>query len=229
MSNTTRHRSHERHADYAILNTLAYRAVFNYPMSYFQLNTFMITSKFLDREQLHKSLKKLLKQGDISVKGQKYHTKGIKPVSWDQRAKNTKETFQALSKAINILQMIPWIKMIAITGSAAAHNMDKKDDMDIFIVSSKGRLWLTRGFTTIILKTLGKYFSEKDQAQKLCPNLLVDESAMAWNPKNRNVYVAHEIVMMHPIVNKDETYFKFLKKNEWAYDYFAMSKPNFLE
>jgi hypothetical protein len=46
---------------------------------------------------------------------------------------------------------------------------------------------------------------------------------MEWRPDKRTLYVAHEIIMMQPLVNKENFYFKFLAANVWIKDFL----PNF--
>lgn len=228
MPTEPRSRSEEKAADLAVKKTLSYRSIFNYPMSYFQIGTFLITNRKVSSEFLDKSVKKLTKQNEIKSKDQKYFLKSVKPLSWDLRHKNSQGNMKRSQYIFNILNGIPWIKMVAITGSAAANNMDKKDDLDIFVITEKNRLWLTRFFTVLFLKGINKYRTDKNPSEKICPNIFIDEESMAWRNDKRNLYVAHEIMMMHPVINRDNTYFKFIRKNDWVYDFFANNKPDFL-
>ena len=55
------------------------------------------------------------------------------------------------NRAVQILKHIKWIKLIGITGSLAVKNSDEKDDIDLFFITSKNRLWLTRGLVVVLL------------------------------------------------------------------------------
>ena len=46
----------------AIKRTLAYRSIFQYPMSFYQLATFLISSKPVDGKKLKETLNKLVKE-----------------------------------------------------------------------------------------------------------------------------------------------------------------------
>lgn len=211
-------------AEQAVLNTLGYRSVFNYPLSIYQLNTLLVTPKEIKNFLVNNAIKDLRKKGDVKQRVGKYYLKGKRAVNWDVRAKNSNKLLEELKPTIDALQVIPWIKLLAVTGSVAAYNARKQDDIDIFIVTKKNRLWLTRLFVTMILKVLGKYRTEDAPEKKICPNIYVPEDNMYWPVKKQNVYVAHEILMMHPIINRDDIYFEFMRKNDWVFKYFSNFK-----
>ncbi|MBD3365975.1 hypothetical protein GF360_01380 [candidate division WWE3 bacterium] len=206
----------------AILETLAYSAVFKYPLSFHQLGTY-VGAEVNEYKKFVKALRQLEKQKKISQKYGKYHLFGKHTVKWDKKLKLTKKKVKEDVEILEVLQKIPWIQMIALTGPLAAANPDKKGDVDVFIVSKKRRLWLTRFFVFLYLKALGKYRTDKNPAGKVCPNLLVTEDNLAWDSKRQNLYVASEIVRMQPILDKRDTYLRFLEANSWIKGFF----PNF--
>lgn len=213
-----RERANERACDLAIRKTLAYRAVFRYPLSYHQLYSTLITNKKFKHDFFDKELSKLVKKGYIGYRDGKYFDKRIKPVSWDTRNKSAIADIKKASQVAKILKKIPWIKLLCVTGSVAAFNADKDADIDIFIVTKKHRLWLTRGFVATILKTLGIY-QKGSGPGKVCPNLLIDDETLEWPEKFRSIFTAHEIVLMHPLINRSNTYFDFLSANTWIKNY----------
>jgi len=122
------------------------------------------------------------------------------------------------------LKFFPGIKMIAITGSVAANNCKEEDDIDIMIVTAKNALWVVRPLFLILLSLFfirrkrGNNHHLKDQ---FCLNLWLDESAITLAKEKRNLYTAHEVLQIIPLLNKDKTYEKFITKNSWTKEYFA--------
>jgi predicted nucleotidyltransferase len=180
----------------------------------------LISDRTFDRKFFNKSLKRLLKNRSVRVKDKKFYLSGVKPVSWELRKKYTRETLRKNKKELDTLSKIPWVKMIGITGSLAAYNGEKGSDTDILIVANKNRIWLTRGFLILMLIILGKYPNRRSKKLKICPNIYLDEDKMEWVKEKQNIYSAHEVLMLQPYYEKDHTYFKFLKQNEWAFRYF---------
>ncbi|MEK7188557.1 MAG: nucleotidyltransferase domain-containing protein [Patescibacteria group bacterium] len=125
-------------------------------------------------------------------------------------------------KAARTLAQIPSIKMVAITGSLAMGNSSPDSDIDLMVVTSKNTLWSTRILSLLLLMSFKfrlRRYGEKNQADKLCLNIWLDLAKLSWRAADRNVYTAHEIAAIEPLINKDRTYEKFIHKNAWIKDY----------
>lgn len=142
------------------------------------------------------------------------------------RVKASQKKLRIAERASKILSFIPTVKMVAVTGSLAMMNSGKNSDIDLMVVTSKGTLWTTRFCIYVLLNAI-RYTLRKpldsDQKDKFCLNIWLDESDMVWSKPDRNIYTAHEIAQIIPLVNKDETYEKFLWKNKWILSYWPNS------
>ena len=119
---------------------------------------------------------------------------------------------------IKFLSFFPQIKLIGLSGSIAMMNADLDDDIDLFIITSKNRLFTARFLATIFAFIMG--LKRKKGLQKapgkVCLNLFFDESDLRV-PKFKQIeYVAHEILQMKPIIIKSNVYEQFLKANDWV-------------
>jgi hypothetical protein len=223
---SSRNRSLERACDEAILDTLRYSAVFNCSVTFSQLTTFLLAKKRFEYALIKKRLQALLRSKHIGVKKSCYFISDIKPLSWQRRAAYSLKHIENAQLAFDILRRVKWIKMLAITGSVAAYNAQKDDDIDLFIVTDKDRLWLTRLFVVLLLKSMNMYLSSEGSVTRFCPNIYVDISKLTWPEEKRNIYIAHDILLMHPYINLDDTYFRFIKQNNWVLDYFPNIQVN---
>lgn len=123
-------------------------------------------------------------------------------------------------KVSGILSLIPTVKMVAITGALAMENADDESDIDLMVVTKKGRLWTSRLVAYVVVRALGfslRKPNNPDQKDKLCLNIWLDESDLVW--RSRNIYTAHEIAQIIPLVNKDKIYERLLDKNRWILSY----------
>lgn len=212
----------------AILETLSYRSVFDYPMSFYQLNTFLISKKKVRPEVLQDALDYLVRNRKLGVKAGKYYLYKTKAVLWKKRYNNSVRLLERVDRITRILSRIPWVQFVGATGAVAAFNAEKDDDIDIFVVTKARRLWLTRGFVFVVLKILGQLRSDENPNRKICPNIFLEEQNLIWDKSSRNVYVAHEVIMLHPLFDRNQTYFRFLQKNDWAFNYFGnLSSPEY--
>ena len=102
------------------------------------------------------------------------------------------------------------------------NNASNKDDIDLFIIASTNRIWTTRLVCLITATLFGIKRSrlEKNVSDKVCLNLFFDEKNIEMPNFKRNYYIAHEIIQLKPLINKDYTYEMFLYRNRWVCDIF---------
>lgn len=123
-------------------------------------------------------------------------------------------------RASRLLSFLPSILMIAVTGSLAMENADSGSDIDLMVITKKGTLWTTRLFAYSLIRLFGMQTrkpNEKEQNDRLCLNIWLDESDLKWN--KRNAYTAHEIAQIVPLLNKAKIYERFLQQNKWVLGY----------
>lgn len=211
----------------AIFKTLSYSGVFKYPLSYYQLCNYLISPNWFSGKQIRKELRDLIKEEVVGEKDGSYFLTSIDPIDAKERVKETKLSLKRNEKVFDMLEKIPWVKMVAVTGSAANYNNDRGSDLDLLFVTTKNRVWLTRGFVFLILRLMKK-LPKDQQAREICPNIFVDESHLSWMNKKRNLYVAQNIISMQPLIDKDEIYFKFIESNRWVKAYYTNFKINIM-
>ncbi len=211
----------------AIKKTLAYRSIFKYPLSLSQLKTFLVTRKEFKNKLITQSIDHLVARGYAKKEGNKFYLPGVNTIDWKKATEQTKRLIHRNMKVLQIVGQIPWVRMISLTGSVSAFNADQEADLDALFVVSKNRLWLTRGFVTLVLKILGKFPKIDGEKGKICPNIFIDEKDLTWPKQKQNIHIAHDIVMMQPVINKGTTYFNFISANRWIFKYFANFKISF--
>jgi len=137
------------------------------------------------------------------------------------------KTFFIIKKMLNI-GLIDYIEKtlvpetIILFGGARKGEYDHESDIDLFIITRKNLLWTTRIFSYFTLKVFGfdlRKSGKNNQKDKLCLNMWMDETDLAWRKSDRNLYTAHEIAQVAPLVNKNNTYEKFIYKNKWILKY----------
>lgn len=148
------------------------------------------------------------------------------------RKRYSEKKIAIAKKAAGFLRIIPTIKMIGVTGSVAMYNADRYDDIDLLIITSKGKLWTTRLIAYLLLKLFGFKLRKpflKDVNNKLCLNMWIDESDLIWKKSARNIYTAHEILQIIPLFTKDGVYDSFMSANGWALKYWpnALGKKHY--
>jgi predicted nucleotidyltransferase len=142
------------------------------------------------------------------------------------RGRISSKKFEKARKISRILSLIPTIKMIAITGSLAMKNVADESDIDLLFITKRGTLWTSRLISYFAAWLFGmktRKAGEGIKKDRFCLNMWMDEGDLEWPKKGRNLYTAHEIAQIVPLVNKDRTYEKFIYKNRWSRNYWPQA------
>ncbi len=201
----------------AILKTLLYSDVFDYPLKKEEIWKFLISKNKEDKQIFLRYLS--LKNSSFDYKKNFYFIKGREEII-KKRQKKEKYSLKKIRFAKKIIQkisLIPTVYFIGISGALAMKNSEKDDDIDLFVVTARNSAWTTRLMMIIGLIFLRAYRKRNDEnvSNKICLNMIIDDSTLSF-PKDRNdLYTAHEIVQILPIFNKNKTYEKLINSNIW--------------
>jgi hypothetical protein len=111
---------------------------------------------------------------------------------------------------------VPFVRMVAVTGSLAWDNLDQSGDVDYLIVTEPDHLWTCRWFVQAIVR------AARLDGATLCPNYVVSTRALLL--AQHNLYGAYEVARMTPIVGLG-MYRRLRRVNAWVTTYL----PNALE
>jgi hypothetical protein len=115
-----------------------------------------------------------------------------------------------------LLWSLPFVEMVAVTGSLAVDNANVGDDIDFMLVTQPGRLWTVRALTVGIVR-LGAL-----RGVPVCPNYLVTTRALAM--RRHDLFTAHELVQLVPLHGR-ATYLQLLAANAWMADVLPNAAP----
>jgi predicted nucleotidyltransferase len=143
----------------------------------------------------------------------------------------SKEKMKLLARAKHIFEQSSGILMVGITGSLAMAAARGSSDIDLMIITKKGRLWSTRLkvlFSLLKNKIAIRRARVNKQADRLCLNIWMDEEDLSIESP-RNAYTAHELAQIVPLINRETTYERLLAANKWILDYWpnAIALRNF--
>ncbi|KKR88389.1 MAG: hypothetical protein UU37_C0004G0007 [Candidatus Gottesmanbacteria bacterium GW2011_GWA2_41_12] len=169
----------------------------------------------------------ILHRDDISYKNGYYFLRGREKIIniRNEREEYSRDKWTKAKKAASLLKIIPTVKMVGVTGSLAMNNSREDDDIDFFIITARGTLWLTRFFTTILLQLKGvrRGPGGTNNKDKICLNMFMSEDNLTLTVSNRDIFTAHEVVQVRKIWDKSNTYVNFLSANFWVRDFLPNS------
>jgi hypothetical protein len=196
----------------AILEALTYSDIFDHPLRLDELHRYLPASA--EAEDLSIALASL--NGQVGKRADYFFLAGRDEIVdiRNQRAARSQKLLPHALRYGRILGALPFIRMVALTGSLAVMNISKNADFDYMLVAAKGRVWTARAFA-LVLNRIARRFGHT-----ICPNLIVSESALEW--PLHDLYSARELIQMIPISGMD-TYRQVMKVNGWAKDFLPNS------
>lgn len=214
------------HGKTAILATLCYSDIFDYPLTKPQLWRYLLTKKHISFQSFERSLQVM---DSVEEKNNIYFLSGKSSLVIKRKIKQEK-SLKKLAKAKEILAAIakiPSIECIGISGSLAMQNADEDADIDIFLITQPATLWVTRLLVLLLLqyRHLRRERNAKNPQNSICVNMLLDIRHLAFSKKRQDIYTAHEIIQMQPVYSKNYAYEKFLKENAWVREFLPNSFP----
>lgn len=206
----------------AILKTLAYGDIFDFPLKPSEIWQFLIgdPGQKASYSQFNKILSKFpQKEGYFFLPGRRH----IVDIRQKRKRSSAKKKVIA-GEVAKTLKIIPTIKMVGITGALAWENCEKDDDIDFLIVTSKKTLWLTRFLVTLLTEFLGRRRHPNAQnpteiKDKICLNMFLDEDYLTVPKKEQDLYTAHEVAKFKLLWDRDLTCQRFLAANPWVGEY----------
>jgi len=200
----------------AILETLVYSDIFEHPLKLKELHRFLPMRA--DEQELTRAMHSL--NGRVVMKDEFYFLVDREEIV-DIRKQREARSKKLLPIALNyghVLGALPFVRMVALTGSLAVLNLSKNSDFDYMLVTAKGRVWTARAFA-LLLNRVARSFGHT-----ICPNLIVSESALEW--PLHDLYSARELCQMIPITGMD-VYQGLMKVNQWAREFLPNSSHDF--
>ena len=190
--------------DNNVLKTLCYFSVFNFPLTKEEL------ARFCHPETLAKDLDDVIEEDGYFGLGD--------PATWVDRKARELTSLKKIDAAKKLFKKISWwpyLKAVLVTGSVVAMNAEDRSDVDVLVISTKDSLWLTRLVIVTFLILTGSY------RKFICPNIWISEDSLEWPDKN--IHSACDLILARPIINKDETYERFLEANAWVSEFWAFN------
>lgn len=221
----------------SILRTLAWFAGFSYPLTAFEIWKWMLlpppgTSLTQVLEVLEKS---------TVVRSAVAHLDGMYLLGNEEslghavreRQARFSDTARKLRKVRALswfFTHIPWVRAVACCNTMGFWFTTEKSDIDLFVITRKGTVWLTRFLVVFPFWVTGQrprvmdeeMVSEHKALQPrdpFCFSFFVDESALDLSSikiPGGDPYLAYWCASLIPVVDKDHVLARFASENTWV-------------
>lgn len=206
-----------------LLQPLFYYDVFLYPLRLEEIHQY---ANYKDKKGLETTASLLQQAVDVGYLHctEGYYQLNANSASIQRRIENNLRAPKYVRRARFVSKFMlsfPFVRAVFVSGSLSKNVMPRDGDIDYFIVTKPGRLWIARTllilFKKIFLFNSYKYF---------CVNYFVDEQMLEIEEKNR--FTATEIATILPMQGQ-ATYRQFLEHNKWIKQYYPNNQQRSVE
>jgi hypothetical protein len=196
----------------AVLSTLIYADLFDYPMTDSEIQRYLIGDAATTTGVT------ALLDGDAGFRRHVDRTGGWVHLAGRSHLVKVRRERAAVSADLwpiarhygARIARLPFVRLVGVTGALAMNNAAVDDDIDLFILVQPGRLWLCRLLILAIVRLAAR------RGTTLCPNFLLSTDYLRLS--ERNLFTAHEIAQMVPLT-RTAWYDAFLDANGWVRDF----------
>lgn len=211
-----------------VIATIAYYDTLGYPMTEFEVWKHLLIPEGNEIVQpvrlfgVARNLQELIRQGAV-IFHQGFYVLPGREFLVQQRLQQEREAVNKLKRARRLIgwsRFVPFIRMIAVTGSLSMKLGSRQSDWDFLVVMKSGAIWTGRFLFTAWLGFLGKRRHGKYIQDRACLNCYLAEHGL--EVPLRDLFSSHEYRFLYPMIGEG-TLRSFELANTWIRRY----RPNF--
>ncbi|MDX9778702.1 MAG: hypothetical protein RBT30_00420 [Patescibacteria group bacterium] len=206
----------------AVLKTLIFFNLFSYPLTSYELWRYLDVA--IDFVELKPVLLNLLSTGKIVEKQGFYFLPGQEKLLSirQQRYHFANRKLKIAKRVTRLFRLLPSVKFVALSNLIGRHNLRDGSDIDLFIVTKKNRIWLTRLFCAGFMKILGQRPKPGNKKDKICLSFYVDENHLdlsSLTNGDRDYYFNFWLAGLHPLYDAGIYHHQLMQANAWLKKY----------
>ena len=201
----------------AIARSVVYASLFDYPLTLAQLRQTLIESAQTPSQILATYDRSDELQDLVDYRDGFFFPRGRYDLVGERRRREARSR-QFLARYRPLLAIIcglPYVRMVALSGSIAHLNLDGSGDLDLFIVTRGRHVWSITVAVVLLAKLLRK-------RRLLCANFVIADDRLAL--EQQDLFTASQIIHLKPLVGSD-VYQRILADNPFVKRFY----PNFHE
>lgn len=208
----------------SILKTLAYYDTFDYPLTAEEVWRWLYRedgdSASPSPDDVRSGIAELEKEGRVERSGAYVVLAGRQGIvnTRTERMQRSVRLWNRATSTARFLELVPFVKMIAVVNTLAIDNVRPESDIDYLIVVAPGHMWIARMIVTGIVSLLGYRRHGDKIAGRICLSFYVTTEGMDFSKlksANHDPHFAFWTGQAVPLID-DGTYEKFRAANTWV-------------
>jgi len=211
--------------DTAILRTLTYYDTFDYPLTMEELWRWAypdssIVQSTVSKEEVKSGVERLITSGKLERQGEYIVFPGRASIvaTRHERAVRAEKLWRRASSTARYLELIPFVKTVAVVNTLAINNVRPESDIDLLIIIAPNHIWISRMIVTGIVSLLGYRRHGTNIAGRICLSFYITTDALDFSKLQSaepDTHFAFWTSQATPLLD-DGTYEKFVTANSWV-------------
>jgi hypothetical protein len=202
-------------AELAVLRTVVYASLFEYPLTCAELRRTLLQSSQTEADILRTYRASPRLQAAVEYRHGLFFPRGRAP--WiDQRRRREIRSLAFLDRHrrwLEIICALPFVRLVALSGSLAVLNADHRADLDLFVITHGRRAWMV----TLAVVLLAKLTRRR---KTICLNFVMTDVELTL--ETQDMFSANQVIQLRPVLGL-ETYDAFVAANPFVRTFY----PNF--
>lgn len=216
----------------AIIKTISYFDIFNTPLTREEIFRWLWENNNTDYKKYIAELDSLATQKIIEHKNGYYFLPGrVDTIEIRERTIPYVEKKMAIAvRACNKLRFVPFLEAVFVCNTVAGGGVKENSDIDVFIIIKKGRLWLSRFLSTILLTAFRLRRNKTKITDKICLSFYATDDNLDLSKiaiPQPDVYLAYWIDNLIPVYDPQNFRRKIIEENKWAHKYLPNAFDDF--
>lgn len=202
-------------SEIAILRSVLYASLFEYPLTLGELHASLLESALseLEIQRVYAGSARL--RDAIEWRDGWFLPRGR--AEWIEHRRRREARSRAFlerqRRLLKTVSALPFVRLVALSGSLAVLNADERADLDLFVVTKGAHAWSVTLAVVMLSKLLGR-------RRVVCLNFVVSDTELAV--EQRDLFSANQIIHLRPVAGLD-AYREFLDANPFVKRWY----PNF--
>jgi hypothetical protein len=199
----------------AIARSVLYASLFEYPLTLAQLRQTLIESAQTPTEILVSYERSASLRLLVDYEDGYFFPAGRRDLLGERRVRERRSRAFLLRHRtlLTVIGALPFVRLVALSGSIAHLNLEGSGDLDLFIVTKGRHVWSVTVAVIILAKLLRR-------RQTLCANFVLADTALALT--QQDLFTASQVIHLKPLVG-GETFGRVIAANPFV----ARLYPNF--
>jgi hypothetical protein len=180
----------------AIARSVLYASLFDYPLTLAQLRETLLESVQTPSQILATYRRSIALRAAVEYRDGFFFPEGRYHLVEERRRREVRSRafLRRHRQLLTLVCALPYVRMVALSGSIAHLNLEGDGDLDLFIVTRGRRVWSV----TVAVVLLAKLMRRR---RSVCANFVVADSRLAL--EQQDLFTASQIVHLRPLVGPD--------------------------